>query len=78
MTPTLLDFFVAAPSHGERAPLVPVDVSFGDANQVFHVGAAACGVPGATAGLEEAARRWATWPLADLAAPARRRSRAGA
>jgi gamma-glutamyltranspeptidase / glutathione hydrolase len=66
--PALLDFFVAAPSHGDRAELVPVDVSFGDANQVFHVGAASCGVPGVTPGLEEAARRWGTWSLADLCA----------
>jgi gamma-glutamyltranspeptidase/glutathione hydrolase len=76
-TPTLLDFFVAAPAEGERAPLVPVDVSFGDANQVFHVGAASCGAPGTTAGLEEAARRWGRLPLADLAAPASELARAG-
>jgi gamma-glutamyltranspeptidase/glutathione hydrolase len=68
--PALLDFFVAAPSHGEHEPLVPIDVSFGDATQVFHVGGASCGVPGTPAGLEEAARRWGTWALADLCAPA--------
>src|SRR6476660_7670801 len=44
--PTLLDFFVAAPSHGERCDLMPVTVSFGEAVQVFNVGAAACGVYG--------------------------------
>src|SRR5215210_3081992 len=48
--PTLLDFFVAAPQDGERAPLVPIDVSFGDAMQVFHVGAASCGAFGTPAG----------------------------
>src|SRR4051812_41320387 len=68
--PTLLDFFVAAPSEGERAPLLPVDVSFGDAMQRFHVGAAAVGAYGTTAGLETAIRRWGTAPLADLAGPA--------
>src|SRR3954447_2420881 len=77
VTPTLLDFFVAAPSHGERAELVPIDVSFGDANQVFHVGAATCGVPGVTAGLEEAARRWGTWTLGDLCAGAEALARRG-
>jgi gamma-glutamyltranspeptidase/glutathione hydrolase len=76
-TPTLLDFFVAAPSHGERAPLLPVDVSFGDATQVFHAGAASVGVPGTAAGLEQAARRWGSLPLADLAAPAVRLARDG-
>jgi gamma-glutamyltranspeptidase/glutathione hydrolase len=68
--PVLLDFFVSAPSDGERDPLVPVDVSFGDANQVFHVGAASCGAPGVTSGLEEAVLRWGSLALADLAEPA--------
>src|SRR3954454_19888514 len=40
--PVLLDFFVSAPGRGAdldtRADLVAVDVSFGDAVQVFHVG----------------------------------------
>jgi gamma-glutamyltranspeptidase/glutathione hydrolase len=76
-TPTLLDFFVAAPADGERAPLLPVEVSFGDANQVFHVGAASCGAPGTPAGLEQAARRWGRLPLADLAAPAAGLARTG-
>jgi gamma-glutamyltranspeptidase/glutathione hydrolase len=75
--PTLLDFFIAAPSDGPRAPLLPIDVSFGDAMQTFHVGAASCGVPGTPAGLEEAARRWGTLPLADLAAPAAALAREG-
>jgi gamma-glutamyltranspeptidase/glutathione hydrolase len=75
--PTLLDFFVAAPADGERAPLLPVEVSFGDANQVFHVGAASCGAPGTPAGLEQAARRWGRLPLADLAAPAAGLARTG-
>ncbi|HET6506640.1 MAG TPA: gamma-glutamyltransferase [Baekduia sp.] len=75
--PALLDFFVAAPSAGERAPLTPVVVSFGDATQVFHVGAASVGVPGTPSGLEEAARRWGSLPLADLAAGAAALARAG-
>jgi gamma-glutamyltranspeptidase/glutathione hydrolase len=76
-TPTLLDFFVAAPADGARAALVPVDVSFGDATQVFHVGASSCGVPGTPAGLEEAVRRWGRMALADLAAPAAELARTG-
>jgi gamma-glutamyltranspeptidase/glutathione hydrolase len=79
--PTLLDFFVAAPGAGAdtapRAPLVPVDVSFDDALQVFHVGAASVGVPGCPAGVEAAARRWGSLPLSDLAAPAARLAREG-
>ena len=37
-----------------------VDVSFGDADQVFHIGPASCGVYGTPAGVCEAAARWGT------------------
>ncbi|MHB8240510.1 MAG: gamma-glutamyltransferase family protein [Solirubrobacteraceae bacterium] len=78
--PTLLDFFVAAPSRlgdGSEAELQGVDVSFGDAAQVFHIGPASCGVHGTPAGVCEAIRRWGTIPLEDLAAPAARMARDG-
>src|SRR5687767_5731289 len=55
---TLLDFFVAAPgAEGlERtSELVPIPIHFTpESSQVFHVGAASCGVPGTPAGLERA------------------------
>jgi len=70
----LLDFFVAAPGQGAdeaaRAPLAPVEVSFGDAVQAFNVGAASCGAYGTPAGVCAAAERFGTVPLAELAAPA--------
>jgi len=79
--PVLLDFFVSAPGHGadlaRRAPLVPVDVSFGDAVQVFNIGASSCGVYGTPAGICVAAERFGTVPLADLAAPAAALARNG-
>ncbi len=79
--PVLLDFFVEAPGRGEppgeRAPLHPAEVSFGDALQVFNVGAASCGVYGTPSGVCEAHRRYATIPLAELAAPAAALARAG-
>jgi gamma-glutamyltranspeptidase/glutathione hydrolase len=80
--PVLLDFFVAAPGHGfraeDRAPLVPVEVDFGgDAKQVFHVGAASCGVYGNPAGIDAAMRRWGSMPLRALAAPAAALARDG-
>jgi gamma-glutamyltranspeptidase/glutathione hydrolase len=79
--PVLLDFFVEAPGHGfdatRRAPLTAVEVSFGDAAQAFNVGAASCGVPGTPAGIWEAARRFGTLPLAELAAPAAALARDG-
>ena len=45
--PVLLDFFVEAPGRGadpsQRAELVPISVSFGDAIQIFNIGAASVG-----------------------------------
>ena len=79
--PVLLDFFVEAPGRGAdlsaRAPLVPVDVSFGDAIQVFNIGAPSCGTYGTPAGVCAAAERFGTIPLAELAAPAARLARDG-
>jgi gamma-glutamyltranspeptidase / glutathione hydrolase len=79
--PTLLDFFVAAPGRGAdpaaRADLVPAEVSFGDAVQIFNCGSASCGAYGSPAGLAAAARRWGSLPSADLAAPAAALAREG-
>ncbi|MBJ7331499.1 MAG: gamma-glutamyltransferase [Solirubrobacteraceae bacterium] len=80
--PTLLDFFVAAPGLGvasetQRAELIPVSVSFGEAVQIFHVGAASAGAYGNPAGVVEAARRWGSMPLADLCVPAAALAREG-
>jgi gamma-glutamyltranspeptidase / glutathione hydrolase len=79
--PTLLDFFVEAPGRGadpsRRAELVPISVSFGDAIQIFNVGAASVGTYGMPAGLCEAARRFGSLPLRELAAPAAALARAG-
>jgi gamma-glutamyltranspeptidase / glutathione hydrolase len=76
--PELLDFFVSAPSDlSSRAPLVPVDVSFTDAVQAFHIGASSCAVYGTPAGICSAAERFGTVPLADLAAPAAALARSG-
>jgi gamma-glutamyltranspeptidase/glutathione hydrolase len=77
--PVVLDFFVESPGPPPQgaAELEAVDVSFGDANQVFHIGAASCGVYGVPAGVCAAARRWGTIPLEQLAAPAARLARDG-
>jgi gamma-glutamyltranspeptidase/glutathione hydrolase len=78
--PVLLDFFVQAPARrqdGGAAELDAVDVSFGDAVQVFHIGPASCGVYGTPAGVRAAVERWGTMGLADLTAPAAQAARAG-
>jgi gamma-glutamyltranspeptidase / glutathione hydrolase len=79
--PVLLDFFVTAPGAGAdpagRAPLRQVEVSFGDAVQVFGVGAASCAVYGVPAGLAAATERYGTLPLAELTAPAAAMARDG-
>jgi gamma-glutamyltranspeptidase / glutathione hydrolase len=80
-SPVLLDFFVAAPGRGAapgaRAELVPVDVSFGDAIQVFNIGAASVGAYGVPAGLCEAAARFGRIPLSELVKPAASLARQG-
>jgi gamma-glutamyltranspeptidase / glutathione hydrolase len=79
--PTLLDFFVEAPGRGadraQRADLLPVEVSFGDAAQVFNIGPASVGTYGSPAGLAAAIDRWGSLPAADLAAPAAEMARGG-
>jgi gamma-glutamyltranspeptidase / glutathione hydrolase len=79
--PVLLDFFAAAPGQGadptSRAPMLAVDVSFGDAVQLFHVGAASCAVFGTPAGAAAAVARFGSVPLADLTAPAAKLARTG-
>lgn len=83
--PALLDFFVQAPTNrisasdgdGSAAALQAIDVSFGDAAQVFHIGPASCGVYGTPAGVCAAVRRWGTVPLEELVAPAARLAREG-
>jgi gamma-glutamyltranspeptidase / glutathione hydrolase len=79
--PTLLDFFVEAPGRGaapaERSELIPVPVSFGDAVQLFHVGAASVGTFGMPAGVCEAARRFGRFPLERLVEPAAQLAREG-
>src|SRR3954454_23210024 len=69
--PVLLDFMVEIGTHvGERAPLDAVVVDFGDAVQVFHIGASSCGTYGVPAGIAEAAARFGSVPLPELARPA--------
>jgi gamma-glutamyltranspeptidase/glutathione hydrolase len=80
-TRVLLDFFVAAPGKGaaatRRAELLPVEISFGDALQVFNIGAASCGAFGLPAGVCAAAKRFGTVPLQELVKPAARLARDG-
>lgn len=75
--PVLLDFMVASPSHGDRSPLDAVVLDFGDAVQLFHIGASSCGVYGVPAGIAEASARFGSVPLRDLAAPAIKAAREG-
>ncbi len=79
--PVLLDFFVEASGRGAdptaRAELLPISVSFGDAIQVFNIGAASVGAYGLPAGLAEASRRFGRMTLADLVGPAATLARNG-
>ena len=79
--PVLLDFFVEAPGRGSdpaaREELIPITVSFGDAIQVFNIGAASVGTYGMPAGVHAAAARFGRLPLSDLVAEAVRLAREG-
>ena len=79
--PVLLDFFIEVPGrgadHAQRAELVPVDVNFGDAVQLFNVGAASVGTYGMAHGVCTAAERFGRIPLPELAAPAAALAREG-
>ncbi len=79
--PALLDFFVEAPGRGadadQRADLIPISVSFGDAIQVFNIGAASVGTYGVPAGVCAASARYGQVPLAELVAPAATLARRG-
>lgn len=79
--PCLLDFFVEAPGRGadpaRRAELLPIPVTFGDVTQMFNAGPASVGAYGLPAGLAQAAQRFGSLPLADLAAPAATAARVG-
>jgi gamma-glutamyltranspeptidase/glutathione hydrolase len=67
---TLLDCFFAVPAV-RLGEMDEVLVDFEDAGtQTFHVGDGSVAVPGLLAGLEEAHRRFATLPWADLVEPA--------
>jgi len=79
--PVLLDFFIEVPGrgaeHAQRAELVPVDVNFGDAVQLFNVGAASVGTYGMAHGICTASERFGRVPLRELAAPAAAHARDG-
>ncbi len=78
--PALLDFFAQAPTRlgdGSEADLYALEVNFGDAEQIFHIGPASCAVYGTPAGASEAIRRWGTMGLEQLARPAARLAHEG-
>ncbi|MEU7476227.1 gamma-glutamyltransferase [Lentzea sp. NPDC042327] len=77
--PVLLDFSAQAPGRGataERAPLDPIVVRFGDAQQEFHVGPSSVAAFGMPAGAAAAAR-YGTAPLSELVATAAMHAREG-
>jgi gamma-glutamyltranspeptidase / glutathione hydrolase len=71
-----LDCFCAVPS-GTGAPLVELDVPFGEELVHYAVGAASCAVPGVPAGLERLWQEYGRLPWADLCAPAVHLAREG-
>ena len=78
-TPVLLDFSAVAPGRGStggRAPLDPITVHFGDAQQEFHVGPSSVAAYGMPAGAAKAAAHGRA-PLDELVASAVTHAREG-
>ena len=71
-----LDCFCAVPS-GTGAPLLELEVPFGEELVHYAVGAASCAVPGVPAGLDALWRAYGRLPWADLCGPALRLAREG-
>jgi gamma-glutamyltranspeptidase/glutathione hydrolase len=70
--PFAVDFFSCFPGAGgrpERVDFHAIEVDFGSARQVFHIGRAAAAVPLALDGLGIAAQRFGALPLQQLVAP---------
>jgi len=79
--PAVVDFFSQAPlalPPRDALDFDAVEVDFGSATQVFHVGRGSAAAPVALPGLAEAARRFGTKSLAELIAPAVKLAREGA
>ncbi|SER18397.1 gamma-glutamyltransferase. Threonine peptidase. MEROPS family T03 [Lentzea xinjiangensis] len=77
--PVLLDFSAEAPGRdrtGDRAPLAPVTVHFGDAQQEFHAGPSSVAAYGLPAGAALAAT-YGRAPLEELVATAAKHAREG-
>lgn len=76
----LLDFFIQTPRRKlpeSEIDLRSVEADFGGAKQVFHVGAASIGAPGAARGLFEAHKAFGVIPFPELAAYAARLAKKG-
>ncbi len=79
VTPVLLDFSAVAPGRAPqatRAPLHPITVHFGDAQQEFHVGPSSVAAYGMPAGAAKAAT-YGRAPLEELVATAAKHAREG-
>jgi len=70
-SPLLYDFFVdVPPKRVENPEFYPITVDFGDAKQVFHIGAGSIAVPGFVAGLLRVHAERGKLPLREVLAPA--------
>jgi gamma-glutamyltranspeptidase/glutathione hydrolase len=69
-----IDLFARTPGlgaeRGGELDFEGIEVSFGAATQVFHVGRGSAAMPLALQGLVDVHRRWGTLPLAEIVAPA--------
>ena len=76
--PTLYDFFVETPPKRlENPEFYPVEVDFGDAVQIFHIGMGSVAVPGVVAGLYRLHSERGKLPFKEVLKPALRYAKNG-
>lgn len=75
----LLDFFCQTPRRKEQKDpeFFPIEVNFGDSQELFHIGAASVAVPGSVAGVFALYHRFGSLPLSLLFEPAIEAAKAG-
>ena len=79
--PKLLDFFAQTPrqfSNASHIDFEAIEVDFGSATQVFHIGMGTIAAPGAVAGIYELHRQFGRVPMLELVQPALGLMRGGA
>ncbi len=78
--PQMLDFFSQTPrkkGNIEQCDFYPIEVDFGNEQEIFHVGRASMAVPGLIKGIFALYNQYASMPIKDLLAPVKQFAKEG-